>query len=171
MRKLNIKRKSQAIIVLISIVIALYFALVRLLLSVPSYNCVPAIPLIITQNRPAVLVAPAIAVIPAVSISTPQPPSEQFTVTAYTSIDDSMNGNGVTASGTKAKAHHTVAASKDLPFGTVLVDVVTHESFVVEDRGGAISRGKLDLYVGRSNRNDALSYGKQVRTFEIHVPN
>jgi len=171
MRKLNIKRKSQAIIVLISIVVALYFALVRLLLSVPPYNCVPAIPLLVTQNRPAVLVAPAIAVIPAVSVPTPQPPSEQFTVTAYTSIDDSMNGNGVTASGTKAKAHHTVAASKDLPFGTVLVDVVTHESFVVEDRGGAISRGKLDLYVGRSNREYARNYGKQVRTFEIHVPN
>lgn len=91
-----------------------------------------------------------------------------FRVTAYTSSDKGMNGKGVTASGALATPYRTVAADPNIPFGTVLVDTKSGERFVVEDRGGAIKGDKLDLYVGRDNRKDALQYGVQYHTFYIY---
>jgi 3D (Asp-Asp-Asp) domain-containing protein len=33
--------------------------------------------------------------------------------------------------------------------------------FIVEDRGGAITAGHLDIYVGHSNRDEAIRFGRQ----------
>jgi 3D (Asp-Asp-Asp) domain-containing protein len=79
-------------------------------------------------------------------------------VTAYTlnecgkSPDDKYYG--ITASGTRAREYRTVAASRSIPFGTRIKIPAFEEfvgrnniEFVVEDRGGAITEGKLDVYV------------------------
>jgi len=79
-------------------------------------------------------------------------------VTAYTLNECGKSPNdkyyGITASGTRAREYRTVAASRSIPFGTRIripafeefVDKSNIE-FVVEDRGGAITEGKLDVYV------------------------
>lgn len=90
-----------------------------------------------------------------------------FRVTAYTGIDRGESGRDITASGTKAVPYQTVAASKDMPFGTVLIDVKTGHRYIVEDRGGAIKGNSLDLYVGNSNVKAALQFGVKYMTLEI----
>lgn len=59
--------------------------------------------------------------------------------------------DGITASGAKATANHTVAA--DLPFGTRLM--IDGEEYVVEDRG--VSGMCVDIYV--DSHDEALRRG------------
>lgn len=63
--------------------------------------------------------------------------------------------NGITASGVKASVNHTVAASKDFAFGTVLW--IDNIQYTVEDRGGKIRGNRLDIFV--SNHSEALQKG------------
>ncbi len=52
--------------------------------------------------------------------------------------------DGITASGTVATVGRTIAAPKDIPFGTMLyIDGIGER--VVEDRGGAIEGNHLDV--------------------------
>lgn len=72
--------------------------------------------------------------------------------------------DGITASGEKATPWHTVAAGKDYKIGTIiyipaLADMPNGGWFVVQDRGGAISNDKLDIYF--STHSDALQYGRK----------
>lgn len=59
---------------------------------------------------------------------------------------------GITASGAKASAWYTIAAGPSYPIGTVIY-IPYFESqpnggwFVVEDRGGAITNARLDIYM------------------------
>ena len=78
--------------------------------------------------------------------------------------------NGITASGAKATAWYTVAAGRGYAMGTViyipaLKDKPNGGWFVVQDRGGAISNSKLDVYMG--SHNAALQYGR--KTLEAYV--
>jgi 3D (Asp-Asp-Asp) domain-containing protein len=86
-------------------------------------------------------------------------PAVTYKITAYTaSSPDCGKTDGITASGVKAKAGITVAASKDLPFGTVLyIDGIGYRT--VQDRGGAIGPGHLDLYV--DSESSAIKFGVQ----------
>lgn len=88
-----------------------------------------------------------------------------FTVTAYAPLDpnavrgmDYSGDPSKTASGKPPIPYETVAASKEFAFGQRLwvegVGVVT-----VNDRGGAISRGRLDLAV--QSRTEALTWGRK----------
>lgn len=78
-------------------------------------------------------------------------------VSAYTARDFSMNGRGVTANGEHVQEGVTIAAPKSIPFGTrIYIPALNHE-YVVEDRGGAIKRDKLDLYM--DSREKALEFG------------
>lgn len=70
----------------------------------------------------------------------------------------------ITASGARTKPGVTVAAPKHIPFGTK-VFIPGHGLRVVEDRGGAIKAGKLDICFVR--RVDALRFGR--RNIEIIV--
>lgn len=54
------------------------------------------------------------------------------------------NSNGITASGTQATVGRTCAAGRDLPFGTVIYIEGLGER-VVEDRGGAVGSGHIDV--------------------------
>ena len=58
---------------------------------------------------------------------------------------------GITASGATATAYYTVAAGKGIPMGTVIyipyfADSPNSGWFVVQDRGGAITDAKIDIF-------------------------
>lgn len=72
---------------------------------------------------------------------------------------------GRTASGTKATAGRTVAASSKFAFGTKL-NIGGH-IYTVEDRGGAINGNKIDIFV--NSHSEALQWG--VRYLPVSVVN
>lgn len=74
---------------------------------------------------------------------------------------------GRTASGTKATAGRTVAMSSKYPFGTKVLIKTSNgkllnngKPYVVEDRGGAITEGKIDIFQG--SHQEALNFGRQI---------
>lgn len=89
-----------------------------------------------------------------------------YKVTAYCSCAKCCGKtNGRTASGTRATAGRTVAASGKFAFGTKLN--IGGNTYVVEDRGGAISGNRIDIYV--SSHAEALRWG--VRYLPVSVIN
>jgi 3D (Asp-Asp-Asp) domain-containing protein len=93
-----------------------------------------------------------------------------YTITYYTNGYESTqkkagdNGYGITASGTKATAGRTIAAPESIPFGTkVYIEGIGTR--VVEDRGGAIADGHIDVFV--NDVNTARNLGKQTLLVEI----
>ncbi len=66
--------------------------------------------------------------------------------------------DGITASGVEVREGRTIAAGPSLPFGTI-VYIGGVGSRVVEDRGGAIPDGRIDIYF--DDHNEALRYGRQ----------
>lgn len=82
--------------------------------------------------------------------------------------------DGKTASGKMATAWHTVAAGKDYPIGTIiyipaLVDKPNGGWFVVEDRGGAISNEKLDVFF--NTHQEAIQFGRKSLEAYIYITN
>ncbi len=78
--------------------------------------------------------------------------------------------NGITASGAPACAWYTVAAGSAYPMGTVIYipyfkDEPNGGWFVVQDRGGAISSSKLDIFM--NTHGEALQFGR--RDLECYV--
>ncbi len=78
--------------------------------------------------------------------------------------------NGITSSGAKATEWYTVAAGKGYPIGTViyvpaLADKPNGGWFVVQDRGGAISNNRIDIYMG--SHQSAINYGR--RNLECYI--
>ena len=87
-----------------------------------------------------------------------------MSITYYTANDDiGMTGDGITASGTLATEGRTIAASQEYPFGTLTeVDGVT---YVVEDRGEAITDNHLDIYVNDQQR--AYELGRVTKVVKV----
>ena len=93
--------------------------------------------------------------------------ADTYTITGYTPLDpsavyglDYIGNPNVTASGDKPVPNETVAAAKDIPFGTkVWIEGVGVRT--VNDRGGAIKRGRLDLCM--ATRDEAIAFGRQKR--------
>lgn len=78
--------------------------------------------------------------------------------------------NGITASGAPAQAYYTLAAGSVYPMGTVIyIPYFSGMSnggwFVVQDRGGAISSDRLDVYF--NTHGEALQFGR--RNLECYV--
>lgn len=78
--------------------------------------------------------------------------------------------NGITSSGAPASSWYTVAAGSSYPIGTVIYipyfsDKPNGGWFVVQDRGGAISDSKLDIYMG--SHGQALQFGR--RSLECYI--
>ena len=73
--------------------------------------------------------------------------------------------NGITASGTKATAGRTIAASGQFTFGTKLL--INGTTYTVEDRGGAIKGNKIDVYF--NTHAEALQWG--VKYLPVQVVN
>ena len=72
--------------------------------------------------------------------------------------------NGITASGKKASPWYTVAAGSGYPIGTIiyipaLSGTANGGWFEVQDRGGAISNSKLDIFMG--SHSEALQFGRR----------
>lgn len=81
-------------------------------------------------------------------------------------------GYGITASGAKASSWYTVAAGKSYPMGTVIYIPYFKNKpnggwFVVQDRGGAISNSKLDVYM--DTYNECIKFGRQNLECYIYV--
>ena len=79
-----------------------------------------------------------------------------FKVTAYCSCSKCCGKQtGITASGTKATAGRTIAASGQFAFGTKLI--INGKEYTVEDRGGAIQGNRIDIYM--NSHAEALAGG------------
>ena len=90
------------------------------------------------------------------SASTATGPTKIFKVTAYCSCAKCCGKvTGRTASGTKATAGHTVAASGQFAFGTKLI--INGQQYTVEDRGGAIQGNRIDIYM--NSHAEAVAWG------------
>ena len=89
-----------------------------------------------------------------------------YKITAYCPCSKCCGkATGRTASGTKATPGRTVAASSKYAFGTKL-NIGGH-IYTVEDRGGAITGNKIDIFVG--SHAEALQWG--VRYLPVSVVN
>ncbi len=78
--------------------------------------------------------------------------------------------DGITASQQKAMNWYTIAAGNQYEMGTIIyIPTLSHEPnggwFIVQDRGGAISNDKLDIYF--NTHEEALQYGR--KTLECYV--
>ena len=88
-----------------------------------------------------------------------------YKVTAYCACSKCCGkyASGYTASGTKATAGRTVAASSKFSFGTKLS--INGKTYVVEDRGGAITGNKIDIYM--NSHAEALAWGVKYLPVEV----
>lgn len=82
-------------------------------------------------------------------------------------------GYGRTASGAYASAWCTVAAGKGYPLGTIIyipyfANMPNGGWFVVQDRGGAISNNKLDIYM--ATYNECISFGRRNLECYVYIP-
>jgi len=88
-------------------------------------------------------------------------------VYAYGSMEGEKKKVGETASGTKAKKGTIAADTNVFPFGTRM-RIPGYGDGVVEDRGGAIKGGKIDLFF--KTHKQALEWGRQTVTVEVRHP-
>lgn len=79
--------------------------------------------------------------------------SMTVSATAYTAT-----GSG-TASGTMPEAGRTIAAWSGLPFGTRVYIPALGGVYVVEDRGGAVGPGGIDIYM--NSQEECVQWGRQ----------
>lgn len=102
------------------------------------------------------------------------PEKKTFNTSAYTAStcdkSPSSPSYGITASGARAAAWYTVAAGKGYPMGTIIYIPYFASSpnggwFVVQDRGGAISNNRLDVYM--DTFNECIKFGR--RNLECYV--
>lgn len=101
----------------------------------------------------------------AASVEGMTPRVATFNTSAYCSCSICCGkSNGITSSGVQAKEWYTIAAGAGLPIGTVvyipaLASKPNGGWFVVEDRGGAISNNKIDIYM--SSHAAAIQFGRK----------
>lgn len=90
--------------------------------------------------------------------------SGKYKITAYCSCAACCGKtNGITASGTKATANHTIAAPSTFAFGTkVLINGI---EYTVEDRGGDIQGNRIDVYM--NSHSEALTWGVKYLNVEV----
>ena len=82
-------------------------------------------------------------------------------------------GYGITSSGARATAWCTLAAGKGYPIGTIMyIPYFANKPnggwFVVQDRGGAISNNKLDIYM--DTYNDCINFGRRNLECYVYLP-
>lgn len=96
---------------------------------------------------------------------------EIYEVTAYTANFESTGKNpgdpeyGVTASGAYVQENLTIACGPEHEFGTRIYIPYFDNEFECQDRGGAITEGKIDVYI--SSLSEALEFGR--REIEVIV--
>lgn len=104
----------------------------------------------------------------AASVAGIEPTVKTLNASAYTAStcgkSPSSPGYGRTASGAMAKSWYTVAAGKGYKMGTVIyIPYFKNEPnggwFVVQDRGGAISNNRVDVYMG--TYSECVQFGRR----------
>lgn len=86
-----------------------------------------------------------------------------YMCTAYTAaIDECGKDDGITASMTKVRPHHTIACD-DLPFGTKVR--IGDTIYTVEDRFGGGYKNRIDIYM--ETKEEAFKYGRRIEQVEI----
>lgn len=87
-----------------------------------------------------------------------------FKLTAYCSCSKCCGkSDGITASGKKAKANHTVATDSSIPFGTELY--INGNTYIVEDRG--VKGNVVDIFF--NSHEEAQNFGvKYAKVFEVN---
>ena len=87
-----------------------------------------------------------------------------FKITAYCACSKCCGkATGYTASGTKATAGRTIAASSQYAFGTKMI--INGKEYTVEDRGGAITGNKIDIFM--NSHAEALAWGVKYLPVQI----
>lgn len=72
--------------------------------------------------------------------------------------------DGITATGVKAKANHTIAADPSvLPYGTEII--CSLGKFVVEDCGGMVKGNKIDIFF--NDHQEAVEFGVKELTIWV----
>lgn len=92
---------------------------------------------------------------------------KRFTVnaSAYTaSADECGKSDGITASGLKVAEARTLACPGNFPFGTRIA-IAGMGEFRCEDRGGAITGNRIDIYM--KTKREAFAFGRQQLEAEI----
>ena len=70
---------------------------------------------------------------------------------------------GITASGARATANHTIAAPRTFSFGEHVS--INGTTYTVEDRGGAIQGNRIDIYM--NSHSEALAWGVRYLYVEV----
>ena len=110
----------------------------------------------VAEETPVVEAAPVVEETPAADVSNAIPEGAVKTTlscTAYTAT-----GNA-TAVGVMPQAEHTIASWNGLPFGTQVYVPALGITYTVEDRGGAVSEGIIDIYM--NSENECIQFGRQ----------
>ncbi len=98
------------------------------------------------------------------SISANMGTAKIFKITAYCSCAKCCGkSTGYTASGSKATSGRTIAASSQYGFGTKMI--INGHEYTVEDRGGAITGNRIDIFM--DSHAEALAWGVKYLPVEI----
>lgn len=89
----------------------------------------------------------------------------EFVITHYCDCQKcTIDGDGITATGTKATAGRTIAVDPDvLPMGSVVI--IDGHTYTVEDVGGAIKGNRIDIFM--NSHEEAIKAG--VKTAEVYL--
>lgn len=110
------------------------------------------------------------------SVENATPTVLSMNVSAYTAStcgkSSGSAGYGITSSGRPASSWYTIAAGSAYPIGTVVyIPYFSNQPnggwFVVEDRGGAISNNRIDVYM--DTYSECVNFGR--RNLECYVYN
>ena len=110
----------------------------------------------------------------AIKVQGIEPIVKTFSATGYCPCSKCCGkSDGITAAGTKATQNHTLAAGRNYPIGTIIyipkfADWPNQGWFVVEDRGGAISDSRLDVFF--NEHQVAWNFGRQSLECYIYLP-
>ena len=89
----------------------------------------------------------------------------EFVITHYCACGKcTIDGDSITATGTKAAAGRTIAVDPEvIPYGTIVI--IDGHAYVAEDCGGAIKGRRIDIFM--ESHQEALKAG--VRTAEVYL--
>lgn len=95
----------------------------------------------------------------------PEVTAYQVTATAYCGCSYCTDGDGITATGTKATQGRTIAVDPSvIPYGTKVI--INGHTYIAEDCGGAIKGNKIDIFF--DSHEEARQFGRQNLT--VYVP-
>lgn len=89
----------------------------------------------------------------------------EFVITHYCACEKcTVDGDGITATGTKAASGRTIAVDPEvIPYGTTVI--IDGHAYVAEDCGGAIKGRRIDVFM--ESHQEALEAG--VKVAEVYV--